>query len=248
MSLKNSSNFLHFFSVAAMNGGEKPSFRFKSFLLNSSERQLLRDGEPVTLTPKVFDTLVYLVERAGHLVQKSELIESVWRDSFVEEGNLACSIHVLRRALGQDGNGNKFIETVPTKGYRFVAEVTTEVEAAPPAHENGNVPTTNAWPDQPEIPRTDTTEPTQNHVSKRVVLMSLAALVAASLIFVAFTWNSGRPAPERRAGFAGRFAATASRCRKPGCDLRDRHCGFANCAAWAAGNDREAAERRAWLS
>ncbi|MFN0278303.1 MAG: winged helix-turn-helix domain-containing tetratricopeptide repeat protein [Pyrinomonadaceae bacterium] len=123
MSLKNSSNFLRFFSGAEMNGIEKHTYRFKSFLLNVSERQLLCEDISIPLTPKDFDVLVFLVERAGHLVEKDEILQSVWRDSFVEEGNLSRSIHTLRRALGQDKNGNKFIETVPTKGYRFVAEV-----------------------------------------------------------------------------------------------------------------------------
>lgn len=195
MSFKNSSSFLRFFSVAEMNGGEKHSYRFKSFLLKAEERQLLRDGEAVALTPKVFDTLVYLVERAGHLVEKQELMDSVWRDSFVEEGNLTRSVYELRRALGQDKNGNKFIETIPTKGYRFVAEVTSEVEAAPAASTNGNVPAADVWPDQLEIPKTDTEPTTQKQVSKRVVFVSLAALVVASFIFFfAFAWNPGTPA------------------------------------------------------
>ncbi|MEO8042171.1 MAG: winged helix-turn-helix domain-containing protein [Acidobacteriota bacterium] len=75
------------------------------------------------LTPKAFDVLVYLVARRGHLVGKEELMEAVWQDLFVEEGNLTRIINALRRALGEDDNGNKFIETVPTKGYRFVAKI-----------------------------------------------------------------------------------------------------------------------------
>jgi DNA-binding winged helix-turn-helix (wHTH) protein/tetratricopeptide (TPR) repeat protein/TolB-like protein len=195
MSLKNSSSFLRFFSVAEMNGGENQSYRFKSFLLKSAERQLLRDGETVALTPKVFDTLVYLVKRAGHLVEKQELMDSVWRDSFVEEGNLARSIYELRRALGQDKNGNKFIETIPTKGYRFVAEVTAEDETPPPAMANGNISTTDAWPDQREISKAEVVPTTENHFAKRVVFLGLAGSIVASFIFfLAFAWNPERPA------------------------------------------------------
>ncbi len=106
-----------------MNGGEKRSYRFKSFHLNVSERRLLDADRTIALTPKSFDVLVYLVERAGHLVEKEELMQAVWPDSFVEDGNLSRTIHDLRKALGQDKNGNKFIETIPTKGYRFVADV-----------------------------------------------------------------------------------------------------------------------------
>ncbi|HET9131394.1 MAG TPA: winged helix-turn-helix domain-containing protein, partial [Terriglobia bacterium] len=104
-----------------MSDDAKPTYRFKSFVLNVMEHRLTQDGQPVSLTPKAFAVLVYLVERAGHLVEKGELMDSIWGDSFVEEGNLSRTIHDLRRALGQDRNGNKFIETVPTKGYRFVA-------------------------------------------------------------------------------------------------------------------------------
>ena len=67
--------------------------------------------------------LVVLVERNGHLVEKDELLRLVWADSFVEEANIARIIHELRKTLGEDKNGNKFIETVAKKGYRFVAEV-----------------------------------------------------------------------------------------------------------------------------
>jgi DNA-binding winged helix-turn-helix (wHTH) protein/Tfp pilus assembly protein PilF len=100
------------------------SYRFGSFILDVDERRLLRDGEPVPLTPKVFDTLVYLVEHQGHLVEKDELMEAVWSDSYVEDGNLPRTIHILRRALAQGDIDPKYIETVPTKGYRFAADAT----------------------------------------------------------------------------------------------------------------------------
>jgi DNA-binding winged helix-turn-helix (wHTH) protein/Tfp pilus assembly protein PilF len=100
------------------------SYRFGPFVLDAQERRLLRDGEPVPLTPKVFDTLVYLVEHQGHLVEKDELMQAVWSDSYVEDGNLPRTIHVLRRALEKGDNDLKYIETVPTKGYRFVADAT----------------------------------------------------------------------------------------------------------------------------
>ncbi len=76
--------------------------------------------------PKVFDVLTLLVENNGHLVEKDELLRIVWADSFVEEQNIARVIYTLRRVLGEDENGNKFIETVPKKGYRFIAKVTEE--------------------------------------------------------------------------------------------------------------------------
>jgi len=101
----------------------QPGFRFGNFSLNPAERRLLRCGETVPLTPKVFDTLLLLVENAEHLVEKEVFLRQLWPDAFVEESSLAQNISVLRKALGDDGNGSKFIETVPKRGYRFVATV-----------------------------------------------------------------------------------------------------------------------------
>ena len=123
MSLENRPSFVLNLSEAEMNGEDKHSYSFKSFNLNIGERQLLRNDEAISLTPKAFDVLACLVTRGGHLVEKEELMHSVWPDSFVEETNLTRIVHTLRKALGDDGNGNSFIETVPTKGYRFVADV-----------------------------------------------------------------------------------------------------------------------------
>jgi DNA-binding winged helix-turn-helix (wHTH) protein/tetratricopeptide (TPR) repeat protein len=116
-------SFLVNFFEAEMNDTLACSYRFNSFLLDVNERQLSNRDIHVPLTPKAFDVLAYLVMHGGHLVRKDELMQAVWPDSFVEEVNLARIIHTLRKALGDDGNGNKFIETAPTKGYRFVAKV-----------------------------------------------------------------------------------------------------------------------------
>lgn len=101
----------------------KRLYEFGPFRLDSDERLLLRDNEVVQLTPKAFDTLVVLVENNGHVLSKEELIQEVWPDSFVEENNLAQNISILRKALGEAAAGLKFIETVPKRGYRFVADV-----------------------------------------------------------------------------------------------------------------------------
>jgi len=98
-------------------------YEFGRFRLDAAERQLLRDGEPVRLTPKVFDLLVTLVENSGRLLEKEELMAKVWPDSYVEEGNINRNISTLRRALDGDGGGEQFVETVPKRGYRFVAPV-----------------------------------------------------------------------------------------------------------------------------
>lgn len=101
------------------------TYCFRTFRLDIAERRLLDRGVPVPLAPRAFEVLVKLVENAGHLVEKDDLLLSVWGGSFVEEANIARVIHTLRRALGESEDGQaKFIETVAKKGYRFVAEVT----------------------------------------------------------------------------------------------------------------------------
>jgi TolB-like protein/Flp pilus assembly protein TadD len=99
---------------------------FGSFNLDAAERLLLRDGVKVPLTPKVFDTLLILVQNAGGLVTKEHLLQNVWPDTFVQEANLSVNVATLRKALS-DGHGeSEFIETLPKRGYRFVAHVITE--------------------------------------------------------------------------------------------------------------------------
>lgn len=101
----------------------KHFYDFGSFRLDLTEKLLLRDGKPVPLTPKVFETLQVLVENAGRLVEKDELMRRIWEDRFVEESNLTFNVKMLRKALGDDAHNPHFIETVPKRGYRFVAEI-----------------------------------------------------------------------------------------------------------------------------
>src|SRR6516162_9998350 len=107
-------------SAEAADQNRPEIYEFGPFRLEPAERKLLRGGEVVALTPKVFDTLVMLVRHSGHLLEKDDLIRSLWPDSFVEEGNLSNNIFVLRKALGND---REYIETVPRRGYRFVGAV-----------------------------------------------------------------------------------------------------------------------------
>jgi TolB-like protein/DNA-binding winged helix-turn-helix (wHTH) protein/Tfp pilus assembly protein PilF len=101
----------------------KAIYEFGPFRLHPAERRLLRDEAQVRLPPKAFDALVVLVENRGHLLEKDELLRKVWPDTFVEESNLAQHISVLRKALQDGEDGPRYIETVPTRGYRFIAEV-----------------------------------------------------------------------------------------------------------------------------
>ncbi|HJQ32054.1 MAG TPA: winged helix-turn-helix domain-containing protein [Pyrinomonadaceae bacterium] len=98
-------------------------YEFGPFRLDPVERRLLREDSPVKLTPKVFDILLMLVRNGGRALEKEEFMREIWPDSFVEEGNLNRQISTLRKALGDGREGNRFIETIPKRGYRFVAGV-----------------------------------------------------------------------------------------------------------------------------
>jgi DNA-binding winged helix-turn-helix (wHTH) protein/TolB-like protein/Tfp pilus assembly protein PilF len=98
-------------------------YEFGPFRLEPSERLLLRSAESVPLPPKVFDTLLLLVQNSGHVLSKDELMKTLWPDTFVEENNLTQHISMLRRALGEGAGESGYIETVPRLGYRFVVPV-----------------------------------------------------------------------------------------------------------------------------
>ena len=109
------------FSVAeTRNQDTRHLYEFGPYRLDPNERKLLRNNEIVELPPKAFDTLVLMVRNSGHLMEKDELIRTLWPDSFVEEGSLSNSVFLLRKALGEDP---QYIETVPKRGYRFVGPV-----------------------------------------------------------------------------------------------------------------------------
>lgn len=101
-------------------------FEFGDFLLDAAKRLVRRrHGPAVSLTPKVFETLLYLVQHRGTLVEKDSLMQAVWPDSVVEENNLNQNISALRRVFGETPDAHRYIVTVPGQGYRFVAEVKT---------------------------------------------------------------------------------------------------------------------------
>src|SRR5215510_3571420 len=104
---------------------DEPSlfYEFGPFRLNVEERLLERNGELVPLTPKVFETLLVLVENSGHVMAKDDLIRTLWPDTFVEESSLTQNISLLRRALDEASGSRQYIETIPKRGYRFVADV-----------------------------------------------------------------------------------------------------------------------------
>lgn len=109
----------------------KRFYVFGAFRIDVTDRLLFRDSRAVPLTPKAFDTLLFLVENSGRVLGREEIMTEVWPDSFVEENNLAQNISSLRKALGPAGS--KLIETVPKRGYRFVGDVTETSNDAPGA-------------------------------------------------------------------------------------------------------------------
>jgi DNA-binding winged helix-turn-helix (wHTH) protein/TolB-like protein/tetratricopeptide (TPR) repeat protein len=106
-------------------------YEFGPFRLDPRERLLLRDGSPIPVTAKAFDVLLILVQRNGHLVEKADLIKSIWPDSFVEDGNLNVAICALRKALDDERGQPSYIQTVPKRGYRFIREVHSVVTSDP---------------------------------------------------------------------------------------------------------------------
>jgi len=123
-------------------------YEFGPFRMDRAERLLTREGAPVPLTPKAFEVLLTLVERSGHVVSKEALLARVWPDRYVEESNVTQLVFVLRKLLGPDDDGHHYIETVPTRGYRFngrVKEAHAE-ETAPARHERrAAAPQPAAW-------------------------------------------------------------------------------------------------------
>lgn len=109
------------------------TFTFGPFTLDVSERRLSRGDVVIPLRMKVFETLHVLVENAGRLVTKEELLTAIWRDTVVEENNLNHNISVLRKALGERATGQSYVETVPRVGYRFVAHVERHQSPGPRA-------------------------------------------------------------------------------------------------------------------
>src|SRR5271166_4228816 len=109
-------------------------YQFDEFELLPKPRVLLRAGSRIPLTPKPFDTLLMLVERAGQTVFKEELFAQVWSGAEVEENNLTQSISTLRKILGEKRGENRYIVTDPGRGYRFVAHVAKMPEAVSPEH------------------------------------------------------------------------------------------------------------------
>jgi len=198
---------------------EKPVYRFRDFELEPDERRLSAAGKSIALTPKVFDTLVLLVERAGHVVSKDELMKVLWPRGYVEESNLTKHIWLIRRALGDGEHDSRFIETVPKLGYRFVAPVTrgrpsaagtaaAQITPPPPSAISLPAPLASA-PSAPRSAEADTARAAaESPTGLRGHPLLLALGVVAALITFAVAWRlATRPAAAPLAGRPGRTVA-----------------------------------------
>ncbi|HZQ69279.1 MAG TPA: winged helix-turn-helix domain-containing protein [Terriglobales bacterium] len=152
----------------------KVLYEFGKFRYDPAEHLLLADGKSVSLTPKAFEILSVLIQSKGRLVTKEDLMRAAWPDSFVEEANLTVNISALRKALGETAQAGQFIETVPKKGYRFVAPV-TESRAESPA-------TSGPVRHAPMSERGPTVGGPKKSIATRIVLALAVGLMVAILV------------------------------------------------------------------
>ncbi len=172
-----------------MDASNKHFYEFDCFRLDPAQHILLRDGQIVPLTPKVFETLLALVENSGHVVDKDELLQKVWSETFVEETNLTKNISILRKILGENDSGKSFIETIPKRGYRFTASVRKiDVESSETADigETGK-----AKPEQLTKPKTA--------AKTKKVLTAAFACFSVLLVLVGYWQFSGKFNHEKNA-------------------------------------------------
>lgn len=180
-------------------------YEFADFRLEPQERLLYREGKPIQLAPKVFDTLLALVSRYGQLVSKETLIEEIWGDYFVEENNLTQYIFTLRRMLGERKDGEKFIETVPRKGYRFTAPVVVrefsdlESKLFEKIEFNAAASNIHGTPPQFLTEKADNGKPDsgRNRRERYFAIAFIVLLIAISLGFaVRYEWRQDSPASD----------------------------------------------------
>jgi TolB-like protein/DNA-binding winged helix-turn-helix (wHTH) protein/Tfp pilus assembly protein PilF len=155
-------------------------YEFGDFRLIPGEELLLKDGTPIALTPKAFQTLFLLVKQRGHLVQKEELLNSIWGDAFVEEQAAAKTISAIRNALSEDSRKPEFIQTIPKRGYRFVGQV-RETEAT-----GNGMPVAAPPPVEPK-----TTYPAEQPTLRRFSMTIGFGMFSLVAIIVALGWSFG---------------------------------------------------------
>jgi Tol biopolymer transport system component/DNA-binding winged helix-turn-helix (wHTH) protein len=173
-----------------MSSQENHLYEFGPYVMDPRSRILLKDGATVRLTPKAFDTLLVLVEHAPQVVAKEQLLREVWPDIFIEEGSLSHNIHGLRKVLGDDSSEPRYIETIPKRGYRFVAPVKVSGADTAQSHVSDNVEVEEtlivAAPvvDKPTLAPVVTNPDTKRRMWAGVVAVALVGSAIAGFIFM----------------------------------------------------------------
>ena len=165
-------------TLRVVKGGQTPHFyKFAPFIVDNRKHVLLRDGAPVSLTPKAFETLLVLIEAGGQVVEKDELMRRIWPDTVVEENNLAQCVSALRKALGEDPHEHRYVVTVPGRGYRFVASIREldEEEAERVSQERPAASDDAIAEARPALSAASPIRESKRH--KRAVVVALAALL-----------------------------------------------------------------------
>ena len=180
-------------------------YEFANFRIDVAKHRLLKDGEPLPVTPKAVEILLLLAQNSGRIVEKDELMAAIWPDTVVEESNLTQTVYVLRKILGQDASGEKFIQTIPKRGYRFLHElravadesdliVKHQTTSRTDIREEVN-PAEQALLPQGHGPKHRSLEP-RIRIALRFMLPLSAAVLVTTLIF--FYWNHKSSSRENR--------------------------------------------------
>jgi TolB-like protein/DNA-binding winged helix-turn-helix (wHTH) protein/lipopolysaccharide biosynthesis regulator YciM len=181
------------------------TLEFGPFRLDPDKRLLLRDGEPVALAPKAFETLLALIEQPGRVITKDELLQRIWGDTVVEEGGLTRNISILRKALGEKPDDHQYVVTIPGRGYQFVANVHERPLGPQPVHADGQtevrlesaaevaqsagaaasvVGSPEGWGERLAfLPQVAAVAAKTSSIQRRLLLAGLMALVAGALVF-----------------------------------------------------------------
>lgn len=180
-------------------------FAFGAFRLDADHRLLTRDaGEVVPLTPKAFELLLILVDSGGSLLTKADLMNRIWPDSFVEEGNLTQTVSVLRKALGEQPHDHHYIVTEPGQGYRFVADVRQAGETEDEWAEEILIDSRYAnrttevqrRPEEPNLSASPATTSTPSVPGQRTVIVAALGLVVVIFLGLAYWFTRPQPPPK----------------------------------------------------
>src|ERR1700722_7923452 len=161
----------------------KHFYEFGEFRVDPDKRLLLRDNQPVPLPPKAFETLLVLVQRSEKVVLKDDLMKALWPDSFVEESNLTQHIFVLRKTLGETAGENRYIATIPGRGYQFAEKVRLVSEQEDLVVESHSVT---------QILIDEQTSPNKVHRAHAWVWAGLSAVAIIALLGGTWYWRSHR--------------------------------------------------------